>query len=195
MLNLKQNNERLQRLVRPRSLAGSHGSLSGTLPPGPAPSGNTPMGSSEDARRFSAADVQRSNNEAHIDIHSQSLDLDFNCISSTPTMEYGSKIQSPNDRAASDLYRASQDLSLTALDEAELINGSPEIEDDPLLTGTRLSGVDCDISSVLPPPKCRELAMGETYADLGKYIFAQSSIELKIILLILKIFRLKRKQC
>lgn len=102
-----------------------------------------------------------------MDLHSQPLDLDFNCITSTPTIEYGSKIPSPCDRNSTDLYRASQDLSLTALDEAELINGSPGIEDDPLLTGGRLSGVDCDIASVLPPPKCRELAMGETYDGLG----------------------------
>lgn len=70
MLNLKQNNERLQRLVRPRSLAGSHASLSGATPPGPAPSGNTPLGSGpgEDARRFSAADAQRSSNDTHVKI-------------------------------------------------------------------------------------------------------------------------------
>lgn len=68
MLNLKQNNERLQRLVRPRSLAGSHASLSGATPPGPAPSGNTPLGSApnEESRRFSAADAHRATNDSHV---------------------------------------------------------------------------------------------------------------------------------
>lgn len=35
------------------------------------------------------------------------------------------------------------------------------------LASDRLSG-DYDINSVLPPPKSRELAIGESYSDIGK---------------------------
>ncbi|XP_075986429.1 sickie isoform X3 [Anticarsia gemmatalis] len=153
MLNLKQNNERLQRLVTSRSLAGSQSSL------------GTGGSAVEDPRRFSLAD-QATMHQATIDMHSQPLDLDFNCMTSTPTMDFAKK-GSPKssmepiygNKAACELNENSETL-LGAL------NGSSDLFANGLNATERLSG-DYDINTVLPPPKSRELAIGESYSDIG----------------------------
>lgn len=153
MLNLKQNNERLQRLVTSRSLAGSQSSL------------GTGGSAVEDPRRFSLAD-QVTMHQAAIDLHPQPLDLDFNCMSANPTMDY-SKKGSPKssmepiygNKAACELNENSETL-LVAL------NGSSDLFANGLNASERLSG-DYDINTVLPPPKSRELAIGESYSDIG----------------------------
>ncbi|XP_068629056.1 protein sickie isoform X2 [Battus philenor] len=151
MLNLKQNNERLQRLVTSRSLAGSQSSL-------PA---------SDDPRRFSLAD-QPALHQASMDMHSQPLDLDFNCtLSSTPTMDF-SKKNSPKSNMVEPIYGNKAVCELNENNEAILgaLNGSSDIFTNGLSTGDRMSG-DYDINTVLPPPKTRELAIGESYSDIG----------------------------
>lgn len=49
------------------------------------------------------------------------------------------------------------------------LNGSSDLFANGLNPADRLSG-DYDINSVLPPPKSRELAIGESYSDIGKLI-------------------------
>ncbi|CAH0405880.1 unnamed protein product [Chilo suppressalis] len=153
MLNLKQNNERLQRLVTSRSLAGSQSSL------------GTGGSAVEDPRRFSLAD-QATMHQAAIDIHSQPLDLDFNCMTSTPTMDF--KKNSPNSTMVEPIYGNKAVCELNEKSEALLgaLNGSSDIFTNGLNAGERLSG-DYDINAVLPPPKSRELAIGESYSDIG----------------------------
>lgn len=56
----------------------------------------------------------------------------------------------------------------------EALNGTSDIFANGLTAAERLSG-DYDINSVLPPPKSRELAIGESYSDIGK----QNSINFK----------------
>ncbi|XP_026324174.1 protein sickie isoform X5 [Hyposmocoma kahamanoa] len=153
MLNLKQNNERLQRLVTSRSLAGSQSSL------------GTGGSAVEDPRRFSLAD-QATMHQTTIDIHSQPLDLDFNCITSTPTMDF-SKKGSPKSMGEP-IYgnKATCELSENNETLLEALNGTSDIFANGLTATDRLSG-DYDINSVLPPPKSRELAIGESYSDIG----------------------------
>lgn len=55
----------------------------------------------------------------------------------------------------------------------EALNGTSDIFANGLTATDRLSG-DYDINSVLPPPKSRELAIGESYSDIGKCIIAIS---------------------
>ncbi|XP_013166740.1 PREDICTED: protein sickie isoform X4 [Papilio xuthus] len=147
MLNLKQNNERLQRLVTSRSLAGSQSSL-------PA---------SDDPRRFSLADQPH---QTSMDMHSQPLDLDFT-LTSTPTMDF-SKKGSPKSGMVEPIYGNKAVCELNENSEAILgaLNGSGDIFTNGLSAGDRLSG-DYDINTVLPPPKTRELAIGESYSDIG----------------------------
>ncbi|XP_045507322.1 protein sickie isoform X2 [Colias croceus] len=148
MLNLKQNNERLQRLVTSRSLAGSQSSL------------GTGGSAVEDPRRFSLAD-QATMHQATLDMHSQPLDLDFNCMTSTPARD---KKGSPKSSMGEPLYGNNAACELNENSEAMLgaLNGSSDI----FTNGDRMSG-DYDINSVLPPPKTRELAIGESYSDIG----------------------------
>jgi hypothetical protein len=47
------------------------------------------------------------------------------------------------------------------------LNGTTDIFTNGLNTAERLSG-DYDINAVLPPPKSRELAIGESYSDIGE---------------------------
>ncbi|CAG5018717.1 unnamed protein product [Parnassius apollo] len=151
MLNLKQNNERLQRLVTSRSLAGSQSSL-------PA---------SDDPRRFSLAD-QPALHQATMDMHSQPLDLDFNCtLNSTQTMDF-SKTSSPKSSMVEPIYGNKAVCELNENSETILgaLNGSSDMFTNGLNPGERLSG-DYDINTVLPPPKSRELAIGESYSDIG----------------------------
>ncbi|KPJ15544.1 Protein sickie [Papilio machaon] len=147
MLNLKQNNERLQRLVTSRSLAGSQSSL-------PA---------ADDPRRFSLADQPH---QTSMDMHSQPLDLDFT-LTSTPTMDF-SKKGSPKSGMVEPIYGNKAVCELNENSEAILgaLNGSGDIFTNGLSAGDRLSG-DYDINTVLPPPKTRELAIGESYSDIG----------------------------
>ncbi|XP_052753884.1 protein sickie isoform X4 [Galleria mellonella] len=152
MLNLKQNNERLQRLVTSRSLAGSQSSL------------GTGGSAVEDPRRFSLAD-QATMHQAAIDIHSQPLDLDFNCITSTPTMDF-SKKASPNSTMVEPIYGNKAACDLNEKGELLALNGTSDMFTNGLNTTERLSG-DYDINTVLPPPKSRELAIGESYSDIG----------------------------
>ncbi|CAH0722453.1 unnamed protein product, partial [Brenthis ino] len=154
MLNLKQNNERLQRLVTSRSLAGSQSSL------------GTGGSAVEDPRRFSLAD-QSTMHQAAIDIHSQPLDLDFNCMSSTPSRDL-SKKGSPKSSIVEPIYGNKAVCELNENSEALLgaLNGASDIFTNGLSAGERLSG-DYDINTVLPPPKSRELAIGESYSDIG----------------------------
>ncbi|CAH2068471.1 unnamed protein product, partial [Iphiclides podalirius] len=150
MLNLKQNNERLQRLVTSRSLAGSQSSL-------PA---------ADDPRRFSLAD-QPALHQASMDMHSQQLDLDFNCtLTSTPNIDF-SKKGSPKS-SMEPIYGNKAVCELNENSEAILsaLNGSSDIFTNGRNNGERLSG-DYDINTVLPPPKSRELAIGESYSDIG----------------------------
>ncbi|XP_045513406.1 protein sickie isoform X3 [Pieris brassicae] len=151
MLNLKQNNERLQRLVTSRSLAGSQSSL------------GTGGSAVEDPRRFSLAD-QATMHQATIDMHSQPLDLDFNCVTSTPSRD---KKGSPKSNMEP-IYGNNVTCELNENSEAILgaLNGSSDIFTNGLNAGDRMSG-DYDINSVLPPPKTRELAIGESYSDIG----------------------------
>lgn len=153
MLNLKQNNERLQRLVTSRSLAGSQSSL------------GTGGSAVEDPRRFSLAD-QSTMHQATIDIHSQPLDLDFNCMTSTPTMDF-SKKGSPKS-SIEPIYGNKAVCELNENSETLLgaLNGSSDLFANGLNAADRLSG-DYDINTVLPPPKTRELAIGESYSDIG----------------------------
>ncbi|XP_050553276.1 protein sickie isoform X14 [Spodoptera frugiperda] len=154
MLNLKQNNERLQRLVTSRSLAGSQSSL------------GTGGSAVEDPRRFSLAD-QATMHQATLDMHSQPLDLDFNCMSSTPTMDF-SKKGSPKSGMVEPIYGNKAACELNENSETLLValNGSSDLFANGLNATERLSG-DYDINSVLPPPKTRELAIGESYSDIG----------------------------
>lgn len=71
--------------------------------------------------------------------------LDF--ITSTPPLEYDAASPSPS------LYLR--------------VGEGPGGEGGLLMATARLGGADCQASG-LPAPKCRELAMGETYADLGE---------------------------
>ncbi|CAB3238575.1 unnamed protein product [Arctia plantaginis] len=153
MLNLKQNNERLQRLVTSRSLAGSQSSL------------GTGGSAVEDPRRFSLAD-QSTMHQATMDMHSQPLDLDFNCMTSTPTMDF-SKKGSPKS-SIEPIYGNKAVCELNENSETLLgaLNGSSDLFANGLNASERLSG-DYDINSVLPPPKSRELAIGESYSDIG----------------------------
>ncbi|XP_072936202.1 protein sickie-like isoform X3 [Epargyreus clarus] len=154
MLNLKQNNERLQRLVTSRSLAGSQSSL------------GTGGSAVEDPRRFSLAD-QATMHQAAMDIHSQPLDLDFNCITSTPTMDFTKK-GSPKSNLVEPIYGNKAACELNENSEALLagLNGTSDMFTNGLTAGERISG-DYDINTVLPPPKTRELAIGESYSDIG----------------------------
>ncbi|XP_037300825.1 protein sickie isoform X3 [Manduca sexta] len=154
MLNLKQNNERLQRLVTSRSLAGSQSSL------------GTGGSAVEDPRRFSLAD-QATMHQAAIDIHAQPLDLDFNCMSATPTIDF-SKKGSPKSGMVEPIYGNKAACELNENNETLLgaLNGASDLFSNGLNAGERLSG-DYDINSVLPPPKTRELAIGESYSDIG----------------------------
>nr|XP_037871753.1 protein sickie isoform X4 [Bombyx mori] len=149
MLNLKQNNERLQRLVTSRSLAGSQSSL------------GTGGSAVEDPRRFSLAD-QSTMHQASIDIHSQPLDLDF--MSTTAALDY--KKGSPT--SIEPIYGNKAVCELNENSETLLgpLNGSSDLFANGLNPADRLSG-DYDINSVLPPPKSRELAIGESYSDIG----------------------------
>ncbi|XP_063545988.1 protein sickie isoform X2 [Cydia strobilella] len=151
MLNLKQNNERLQRLVTSRSLAGSQSSL------------GTGGSAVEDPRRFSLAD-QASMHQATIDIHSQPLELDFNCIASTPTMDFAKK-GSPKSSMVEPIYGNKASCELSENEALLGLNGAADIFTNGL-NSERLSG-DYDINTVLPPPKSRELAIGESYSDIG----------------------------
>ncbi|XP_069365961.1 protein sickie-like isoform X4 [Maniola hyperantus] len=154
MLNLKQNNERLQRLVTSRSLAGSQSSL------------GTGGSAVEDPRRFSLAD-QSTMHQVALDIHSQPLDLDFNCMTSTPSRDL-SKKGSPKSSMVEPIYGNKAVCELNENNEALLgaLNGASDIFTNGLSAGDRISG-DYDINTVLPPPKSRELAIGESYSDIG----------------------------
>ncbi|KOB64451.1 Protein sickie, partial [Operophtera brumata] len=86
---------------------------------------------------------------ATMDMHSQPLGLDFNCMSSTPTMDFSKgspkSMGEPiyGNKAACELN--DNDALLSAMNGADLFaNGISSAE--------RLSG-DYDINSVLPPPK------------------------------------------
>ncbi|XP_041974392.1 protein sickie isoform X3 [Aricia agestis] len=150
MLNLKQNNERLQRLVTSRSLAGSQSSL------------GTGGSAVEDPRRFSLAD-QATMHQNAMDMHSQPLELDFNCISSTPNRD-ASKKNSPKSGIVEPIYGNKAACELNENNEAllEALNGTGDI----FTNGLSADG-DYDINTVLPPPKSRELAIGESYSDIG----------------------------
>lgn len=104
-----------------------------------------------------------------MDMHSQPLELDFNCMSSTPNMDF-TKNGSPKsgmepiygNKSICDPCENGEDLLGT-------LNSSSDIFSNGL-GSDRLSG-DYDINSVLPPPKSRELAIGESYSDIGKNAF------------------------
>lgn len=80
----------------------------------------------------------------------QGMDHGLDFITSTPPLEYEAASPSPS------LY----------LRVGEGGGG----EGGLLMATARLGGADCQASG-LPAPKCRELAMGETYADLGESHF------------------------
>lgn len=103
-----------------------------------------------------------------MDMHSQPLDLDFNCMTSTPTMDF-SKKGSPKSGMVEPIYgnKAACDLNETSETLLGALNGSSDIFTNGLSGTDRLSG-DYDINTVLPPPKTRELAIGESYSDIGK---------------------------
>lgn len=107
--------------------------------------------------------------QATLDMHSQPLDLDFNCMSSTPTMDF-SKKGSPKSSLGEPIYGNKAACELNENSETLLgaLNGSSDLFANGLNTTDRLSG-DYDINSVLPPPKSRELAIGESYSDIGKF--------------------------
>lgn len=102
-----------------------------------------------------------------MDLHSQPLDLDFT-LTSTPTMDF-SKKGSPKSSMVEPIYGNKAVCELNENSEAILsaLNGSGDIFTNGLSGGDRLSG-DYDINTVLPPPKTRELAIGESYSDIGK---------------------------
>lgn len=101
-------------------------------------------------------------------MHSQPLDLDFNCMSSTPTMDF-SKKGSPKSGMVEPIYgnKAACELNENSETLLAALNGSSDLFANG---GDRLSG-DYDINTVLPPPKTRELAIGESYSDIGKSNF------------------------
>ena len=106
-------------------------------------------------------------------MHSQPLDLDFNCMSSTPTMDF-SKKGSPKSGMVEPIYGNKAACELNENNETLLaaLNGSSDLFANG---GDRLSG-DYDINTVLPPPKTRELAIGESYSDIGKSNFNPTAI-------------------
>lgn len=103
-----------------------------------------------------------------MEMHSQPLDLDFNCISTTPTMDF-SKKGSPKSAIGEPIYGNKTVCELSENSEAILggLNGTDIFATNGLGGSDRLSG-DYDINAVLPPPKSRELAIGESYSDIGK---------------------------
>lgn len=105
--------------------------------------------------------------QAAMDIHSQPLDLDFNCMTSTP-----SKKGSPKSSIVEPIYGNKAVCELNENSEALLgaLNGASDIFTNGLSAGERLSG-DYDINTVLPPPKSRELAIGESYSDIGEHFY------------------------
>lgn len=105
-------------------------------------------------------------------MHSQPLDLDFNCMNSTTPMDF-SKKGSPKSSMGEPIYGNKATCELNDNSETILgalsVNGTSDIFSTNGLSGAdRLSG-EYDINSVLPPPKTRELAIGESYSDIGKY--------------------------
>lgn len=102
-------------------------------------------------------------------MHSQPLDLDFNCMTSNPTMDF-SKKGSPKS-SIEPIYGNKAVCELNENSETLLgaLNGSSDLFANGLNASERLSG-DYDINSVLPPPKSRELAIGESYSDIGKFL-------------------------
>lgn len=96
----------------------------------------------------------------------QALDIDFN------GMDF-SKKGSPKSSMVEPIYGNNTTCELNDNSETLLgaltVNGTNDMFASNGLTGAdRLSG-DYDINSVLPPPKTRELAIGESYSDMGKY--------------------------
>lgn len=114
--------------------------------------------------------IRNLNPQAALDLHSQPLDLDFNCISSNPTIDF-SKKSSPNSTMVEPIYGNKATCELNENSDAllEALNGTSDLFANGLSATDRLSG-DYDINSVLPPPKSRELAIGESYSDIGKAI-------------------------
>lgn len=110
-----------------------------------------------------------------IDIHSQPLELDFNRITSTPPLDFQKK-GSPKSGVMEPIYGNKVTCELNDNSETLLgaltVNGSSDIFAGNGLSGPdRLSG-DYDINSVLPAPKSRELAIGESYSDIGEFYFS-----------------------
>lgn len=77
---------------------------------------------------------------------------------------------SPNSTMVEPIYGNKAVCELNENSEALLgaLNGSSDIFTNGLNASERLSG-DYDINAVLPPPKTRELAIGESYSDIGKF--------------------------
>lgn len=113
--------------------------------------------------------------QAALDIHSQPLDLDFNCMTSTPSRDL-SKKGSPKSSMVEPIYGNKAVCELNENSEALLgaLNGASDIFTNGLSAGDRISG-DYDINTVLPPPKSRELAIGESYSDIGKVLLVSLS--------------------
>lgn len=84
-------------------------------------------------------------------------------------MDY-SKKSSPKSTTMEPIYGNKAVCELNENNEALLgaLNGTSDLFNG-LNATERLSG-DFDINSVLPPPKSRELAIGESYSDIGKSI-------------------------
>lgn len=91
-------------------------------------------------------------------------------MSSTPSRDL-SKKGSPKSSMVEPIYGNKAVCELNENSEALLgaLNGSSDIFTNGLSAGDRISG-DYDINTVLPPPKSRELAIGESYSDIGKVL-------------------------
>lgn len=74
---------------------------------------------------------------------------------------------SPNTTMVEPIYGNKAVCELNEKGEGLLsLNGAGDIFTNGLAAAERLSG-DYDINAVLPPPKSRELAIGESYSDIG----------------------------
>lgn len=76
---------------------------------------------------------------------------------------------SPKSSIGEPIYGNKAACEMMENNEALLgLNGGADIFTNGLNSSDRLSG-DYDINTVLPPPKSRELAIGESYSDIGKH--------------------------
>lgn len=90
----------------------------------------------------------------------------------TPTIDF-SKKGSPKSNMVEPIYGNKAVCELAENSETLLgtLNGASDLFANGLNASERLSG-DYDINSVLPPPKSRELAIGESYSDIGKFLLS-----------------------